>query len=148
MWGVELVWWWVLIAVLLLWAVKCQMGDDGNVTKRRNGDKKHKVLLRGTGLSFVCWVVVGNRCHVREKAISRGTTTSSTNTTNTTNSANTTNTNKHDKHNKHTKQQLWHNPTTVPPHHPLLVRLRTPVQNKTKNGRTARMNVRYSSQSA
>lgn len=145
MWGVALVWWWVLIAVLLLWAVKCQMGDDGNVTKRRNGDKKHKVLLRGTGLSFVCWVVVGNRCHVREKAISRGTTTSSTNTTNTTN---TTNSTRQDKHDKHTKRHSWHNPNhrITPP--PTTMRLRTPVQNKTKNGRTARMNVRYSSQSA
>lgn len=27
------VWWWVLIAVLLLWAAKCQVGDDGSVTK-------------------------------------------------------------------------------------------------------------------
>lgn len=41
----------------------CQVGDDGE-SDEVTGDNKHKVLLRGTGLGFVCLVVVGNRHHV------------------------------------------------------------------------------------
>lgn len=118
---------------LLLWAAKCQVGDDGNVTKRRNGDNKHKVLLWGAVLGFVCWVVVGNRCwglsRVREVAYHVDQQTRQTQQTQQTQQ-----THQLEQTRQTRQTQQTHNSTSgtvQPPYPPTTVRLRTPVQDKT-----------------